>query len=143
MTAIKYTPLKRLTEDQLNKQVQEIPEIKYISLGKLSSTLSQIDSKYPWQIPTWLKILSIIITVIVIGIIVICCICRARGIYMKAHLLNLCSKKSKTRSFVKELLNSKSFSTMQDSSSMHIIHIHLSEMIPLNEIKTTQSLQPV
>ena len=101
-TAIKYTPLKRLMEDQLNKQVQEIPEIKDISLEKLSSTLSQIDSKYPWQMPTWLKILlSIIITVIIIGIIVICCICRARGIYMKEHLLHLCSKKSKKNHLLK------------------------------------------
>ena len=45
-TAIKYTPLKRLMEDQLNKQVQGIPEVKDINLEKLSSTLSQIDSKY-------------------------------------------------------------------------------------------------
>ena len=86
--------------------------------------------------PTWLKIfLSIIITVIVMGIMVICCICRAREIYVEEHLLHLCSKKSQTKSFVKEPLNSKSFFIIKKSLSMHITHPHFSEMIHLNKIK--------
>ena len=116
--------------------IKDFTAIKDISLETLSSTLLQIDSKYHWQMPTWLKFfLSIITTVIVIGIIVICCICRARGIYVEECLLHLCSKKSKTKSFVKKLLNTKSFSTMKNSQPMHITHPHLLEMIPLNEIK--------
>ena len=116
-------PLKKLMEDQLNKQVQEIPDIRDITLGELNSTLSQIDNEYPWQMPTWLKIfLSIITTIVIIGIIIICCICRARGIYVEEHLLNWCSKKSNARSSLNDHLDPKNFSTMKDLWPMHITH---------------------
>ena len=86
-------PLKKLTETQLNEWVQEIPDIKDTTLEKLNSTLPQLENEYPWQMPTWLKIfLSVIIMIIMIRIIIICCICRARGIYAEEHLLNWCSK---------------------------------------------------
>ena len=56
-TVIKYTPLKKLMENQLNKWVQEIPDTTDTTLEKLNSTSAQIDDEYPWQMPTWLKIL--------------------------------------------------------------------------------------
>ena len=112
---IKYTPLKKLSENQLNRWVQEIPDITDTTLEKLNSTLAQIDNEYPWQMPTWLKILlSIIITIIIIGIIIICCKCRAKGIYVEEHLLKWCPKKSNVRSSLNDQLTSENFSTMED-----------------------------
>ena len=97
-TAIKYMPLKKLTEDQLNKWVQEIPDIKDITLGKLNITLLDISNEYPWQMPTWLKIfLSITITILVIGIIISSYLCRVREIYVEEHLLNWCPRKNNVK----------------------------------------------
>ena len=104
-------PLKKLTGDQLDRWVQEIPDIKDITLGKLNTTLSEISNEYPWQMPMGLKIfLSITITILVIGIIISCYLCR----YVEEHLLNLCQRKYNVKLPSNDQLTSENLSTMKD-----------------------------
>ena len=76
-TIIRNTPVEKLTPQQLESKAQYIPEMENISLDEFNITLAEINKKYPWQMPIWLKIfMTVVIMIFIIGIIVGCYICR-------------------------------------------------------------------
>ena len=101
-TIIRNTPIEKLTPQQLESKAQYIPEIENIRLDKFNSTLAEINNEYPWQMPTWLKILmTIVATICVMGLIIGCYVCRVQGIRLEWCLLkhNRCNVNYQHNSF--------------------------------------------
>ena len=83
-TIIRNTPVEKLTPQQLELKASYIPEMENISLDEFNTTLTEINKEYPWQMPIWLKIvMTLVITIFIIGIIVGCYICRVKGIRLE------------------------------------------------------------
>ena len=74
---IRNTPVEKLTPQQLESKALYIPEMENISLDEFNTTLTEINKEYLWQISIWLKIImTIVITIFIIGIIIGCYVCR-------------------------------------------------------------------
>ena len=80
-TIISNTPIEKLTPQQLESKASYIPEMENISLDKFNTTMTEINEEYPWQMPVWLKIiLTVGITIFIIGAMIGCYVCRVRGV---------------------------------------------------------------
>ena len=80
-TIISNTPIEKLTPQQLESKASYIPKMENISLDKFNTTMTKINKEYPWQMPVWLKIiLTIGITIFIIGAMIGCYVCRVRGV---------------------------------------------------------------
>ena len=82
-TIISNTPIEKLTPQQLEAKASYIPEMENISLDKFNTTMTKINKEYPWQMPVWLKIiLTVGITIFIIGVMIGCYVCRVRGVHL-------------------------------------------------------------
>ena len=80
-TIISNTPIEKLTPQQLESKASYIPEMENISLDKFNTTMTEINKEYPWQMPVWLKIiLTVGITIFIIGAMIGCYVCRVKGV---------------------------------------------------------------
>ena len=80
-TIISNTPIEKLTPQQLESKASYIPEMQNISLTKFNTTMTKINEEYPWQMPVWLKIiLTVGITIFIIGAMIGCYMCRVKGV---------------------------------------------------------------
>ena len=82
-TIISNTPIEKLTPQQLESKASCIPKMENISLDKFNTTMTEINKEYPWQMPVWLKIiLTVGITIFIIGAMIGCYVCRVRGVHL-------------------------------------------------------------
>ena len=80
-TIVSNTPIEKLTPQQLESKASYIPEMENINLDKFNTTMTEINEEYPWQMPVWLKIiLTVGITIFIIGAMIGCYMCRVRGV---------------------------------------------------------------
>ena len=133
-TIISNTPIEKLTPQQLESKASCIPKMENISLDKFNTTMTEINKEYPWQMPVWLKIiLTVGITIFIIGAMIGCYVCRVRGVHLGWCLpkQNRYSTNNQNNTFKNASRNTSSNSNLR---SVHIEHPHFEEMRPLQEI---------
>ena len=73
-TAVKMLKLEKLSPEQLQKLVHQIPEISNVPFQTVNDTIQEINENYPYVMPDWLKMtLTILGTIVMIIIIVVIC----------------------------------------------------------------------
>ena len=134
-TIISNTPIEKLTPQQLESKASYIPEMENISLDKFNTTMTEINDKYPSQMPVWLKIiLTVGITIFIIGTMIGCYVCRVRGVRLGWCLpkQNWYGTNNQNNTFKNTSRNTSSNSNLW---SVHIEHPHFKEMRPSQEIE--------
>ena len=132
-TIISNTPIEKLTPQQLEAKASYIPEMENISLDKFNTTMTEINEEDPWQMPVWLKIiLTVGITIFIIGAMIGCYVCRVRGVH-----LGWCLPKRNRYGTNNQNITFKNASRDTSSNSnlrlVHIEHPYFEEMRPLKE----------
>ena len=134
-TIISNTPIEKLTPQQLESKASYIPEMENISLDKFNTTMTEINEEYPWQMPVWLKIiLTVGITIFIIGAMIGCYMCKVRGVCLGWCLpkQNRYDTNNQNNTFKNASRNTPSNSNLR---SVHIEHPHFEETRPLQEIE--------
>ena len=87
-TIMQILPLKRLNNSEIENRITGVPEMKDVPIELLNKTLQKIDEDHPWLMPLYLKIIiTIISTVTVISLVIICVwCCMNRGRQFLGHL---------------------------------------------------------
>jgi hypothetical protein len=86
--------ITQLTDEQINKLTTKLTDYTDVPIQHLKTTLQQIDTDYPWEMPTWMLILvaigGTIISIIKIVIIAWCCyLCQVRKAKAKATKISI------------------------------------------------------
>ena len=134
-TIISNTPIEKLTPQQLESKASYIPEMENISLDKFNTTMTEINEEFPWQMPVWLKIiLTVGITIFIIGAMIGCYMCRVGGVHLGWCLLkqNRYDTNNQNNTFKNMSRNTSINSNLRLA---HIEHPHFKETRPLQEIE--------
>ena len=67
-------PIHKLTEEQIARQVNLLPDLKDVTKGRIIKELEQINNTYPYHMPRWLSLLiaicsSFLFTLIIVAVV--------------------------------------------------------------------------